>query len=84
MKVKEKVGRQLQECFLEVNEYPEWLANIVPIPTKDGKVRMCFDYRDLKKVSPKDDSPLLHIDGVMDKTTVHALFSFMDGFSSYN
>lgn len=29
---------------------------------KDGRVRMCVDYHDLNRASPKDDFPLLHID----------------------
>ncbi|XP_077251882.1 uncharacterized protein LOC143891127 [Tasmannia lanceolata] len=33
----------------------KWLANIVPVPKKDGKVKMCVDFRDLNKASPKDD-----------------------------
>ena len=49
--------------------YPQWVANIVPMPKKDGKVRMCVDYRDLKKASPKDDFPLPHIDMLVDNTT---------------
>ncbi|KAL6335830.1 hypothetical protein AAG906_040546 [Vitis piasezkii] len=45
-----------------VVEYPEWLANVVPVPKKDGKVKVCVDFRDLNKASPKDDFPFLHID----------------------
>ena len=35
---------------------------------KYGKVRMCVDYRDLNKASPKDDFPLPHIDMLVDNT----------------
>ena len=65
-------------------EYPEWLANVVPVPKKDDKVRVCVDFRDLNKVSPKDDFPLPHIDMLVDSTTGHLMLSFMDGFSGYN
>lgn len=47
MKVKKGVGKQLDVGFLKVTDYPEWLANIVPVPKKDEKVRMCIDYRDV-------------------------------------
>ena len=33
---------------------------------------------------PKDNFPLSHIDTLVDNTTKHSLFSFMDGFSGYN
>ena len=62
----------------------KWLANIVPIPKKDGKVRMCVDYRDLNKACPKDDFPLPHIDTLVDSAASSAMYSFMDGFSGYN
>ena len=64
--------------------YPEWLANVVPVPKNDGKVRMCVDFRDLNKANPKDDCPLPHIDVLVENTAGHALLSFMDGFSWYN
>ena len=64
--------------------YPEWLANVVPVPKKNGKVRMCVDFRDLNKANPKDDCPLPHIDVLVENTAGHALLSFMDGFSWYN
>ena len=65
-------------------EYPEWLANVVPISKKDDKVRVCVNYRDLNKASPKDDFPLPHIDMLVDSTVGHSMLSFMDGFSRYN
>ncbi|KAA3465696.1 RNA-directed DNA polymerase (Reverse transcriptase), Ribonuclease H-like protein [Gossypium australe] len=60
------------------------VANVVPVPKKDVKVRMCVDYRDLNKASPKDNFPLLHIDTLVDNMAGYSLFSFMDGFSGYN
>ena len=47
----------------------EWIAYVVPIPKKDGKVRVCVDFRDLNKACLKDNFP-----------TNSALISFMDGF----
>ncbi|KAJ9693906.1 hypothetical protein PVL29_009734 [Vitis rotundifolia] len=70
--------------FISVVEYPKWLANVVPVPKKDGKVRVCADFRDLNKASPKDDFSLPHIDLLVDNTAGHSMLSFMDGFSGYN
>ena len=57
---------------------------MVPVPKKDGKVRMCVDFRDLNKASLKDDFPLPHIEILVNNTVGHALLFFMDGFSRYN
>ena len=61
-------------------EYPEWLANVVLIPKRDEKVRVCFDYKDLNKVSYKDDFSLAHINMLVDSAASHSMLSFMDGF----
>ncbi|RVW88856.1 Transposon Ty3-G Gag-Pol polyprotein [Vitis vinifera] len=82
--VKEEIQKQLSVGFISVVEYLEWLANVVPVPKKDGKVRVCVDFRDLNKASPKDDFPLPHIDLLVDGTAGHSMLSFMDGFSGYN
>ncbi|PKI70479.1 hypothetical protein CRG98_009113, partial [Punica granatum] len=60
--IKEEVVKQINAGFLEVCNYSEWVANIVPVEKKDGRVRVCVDYRDLNKASPKDNFPLPHID----------------------
>ncbi|KAI5420445.1 hypothetical protein KIW84_044296 [Lathyrus oleraceus] len=44
VKIKEEVQKQIDAGFLVTSTYPQWVANIVPVPKKDGKVRMCVDY----------------------------------------
>ncbi|RVW73218.1 Gag-Pol polyprotein [Vitis vinifera] len=53
LQVKEEIQKQLSVGFISVVEYPEWLANVVPVPKKDGKVRVCVDFRDLNKATLK-------------------------------
>ncbi|PKI64325.1 hypothetical protein CRG98_015290, partial [Punica granatum] len=84
LRIKEEVVKQINAGFLEVCNYSEWVANIVPVEKKDGRVRVCVDYRDLNKASPKGKFPLPHIDVLVDNTARHTQFSFMDGFSGYD
>ncbi|CAL0318658.1 unnamed protein product [Lupinus luteus] len=62
----------------------DWVANVVAVPKKGGKLRICVDYRDLNKAIPEDDFSVPHIDVLVDSTADHALFSFMDGYSGYH
>ena len=71
MQVQEEIHKQLSVGFLSVVEYPD-------------KVRVCVDFHDLNKSSPKDDFPLPHIDMLVDSTIRHSMLFFMDGFSGYN
>ena len=44
LQVKKEIQKQLSVGFLSVVEYPEWLANVFPVPKKDGKVRVYVDF----------------------------------------
>ena len=83
-KIKAEVMKKLNAGFFVVTSYPQWVSNVVPMPKKEGKVRMCIDYKDLNKASLKDDFLLPHIDVLVDNIAQHKVFSFMDGFLSYN
>lgn len=48
MRNKEEVFKQLEVVFPEVTDYPEWFADIVPIPKKDWKVKMLVDYIEIQ------------------------------------
>ena len=78
LKIKEEVKKKLDAEFLEISKYPQWVANIVLVPKKNGKVQMCVDYRDLNRASPKDNFPLPHIDTLVDNG--QALFVFLHGW----
>ena len=80
LKIKEEVTEQLKVGFIKPMHQVEWIANVMPVPKKDGTVRMCVDFGDLNKTCPKDDFPLPHIDVLEDNTARSALMSFMDGF----
>ena len=67
-KIKAEVLKQFNTGFLAVTSYPQRVANVVLVPKKDGKVRMCVDYRDMNRASLKDDFPLPHIDVLVDNT----------------
>lgn len=58
IKVKEEVKKQWDMNFPNVVKYPQWVLNIVAVPKKDNKIRVCADFRDLNRASPKDDFPL--------------------------
>ena len=84
LQIKEEVTKQLKVGFIKPVHQAEWIGNVVPVPKKDGKVRMCVDFRDLSKACPNDDFPLPHIDVLVDNMAGSALMSFMNGFSRYN
>ena len=60
-KIKEEVEKLLKAGFLTAITYSDWVANIVLVLKKDGKVCMCIDYKDLNWASPKDNFLLLYI-----------------------
>ena len=83
-KIKVEVMKQFNAGFLAVTSYPQWVANVVPVPKKDENVCMCIDYRDLNRASPKYDFPLPYINVLVDNTAQHKVFSFMDVFFDNN
>ena len=84
LKIKEVVEKKLNASFVTTIAYSNWVANIVLVSKKDGKVCIWVDYRDLNRANPKDNFPLPHIDTLIDNTATNMFFSFMDGFLGYN
>jgi hypothetical protein len=60
------------------------VSPLVIVPKKNGKWRVCVDYRALNKATQKDHFPLPFIDQVLDSLSGKKFFSFLDGFSGYN
>ena len=74
----------LKAEFIREIKYREWQANVVVVPKKGGKWRVCVDYTVLNKVGSKDSSPLPRIDQIVDSSVRHGMLSFLDAFSGYH
>lgn len=53
-------------------------------PKKDGKVRVCLDYRHLNKARPMDDFPLPDMPILIDNFSKNETLSFVDYFVGYH
>jgi len=81
---KSEVKKLIYSGFVREEQYPDWVANIVSVPKKNGKIQICIDYRDLNAACPKDEFPLPITDVMIDNTCDFEKMSFMDSFSGYN
>ena len=82
--IQAEVNNLLKVGFIREVKYLEWLANMVVVPKKEGKWRVCIDYTDLNDVCPKDSFPLPRIDQIVDSSSEHGMLSFLDAFSRYH
>ena len=79
-----EVDKLLAVGFIKEVEYPDWLANVVVVPKKWGKWRVCVDYTNLNDVYPKDSFSLPRINQIVDSTARHGMLSFLDAFFGYH
>ena len=79
-----EVDNLLQNGFIIAIKYPKWLANVVVVPKKGNKWRVCVDYTDLNDACLKDSFPLPRIDQIVDSSVGHGMLSFLDAFSGYH
>ena len=82
--MKEEIEKILMVKFIRPKRYVQWLANIVLVMKKNGKIRVCVDFTGLNVVTPKDMYVMPISDMLIDSTANNELLSFMDGFSRYN
>ena len=64
--VKEEVQKLLDVGFIYPISDSEWVSPMVLVPKKNGKWRICVDYRELNKATKKDHFPSPFIDQVLD------------------
>jgi hypothetical protein len=57
------------------------LSPIVRIPKKNGKLRICINFKKLNTATKKDPYPLPFIDEVLNIVIRNEKYSFLDGYS---
>ena len=64
--------------------YSDWVSNLVPTRKKTGEIRLCVDFRNLNKVSLKDNYPPPKMDYILQRVVGSSRLSLLDGYSGYN
>ena len=82
--VKKEVEKMLDAGFIRPCRYAEWISSVVPVQKKDGRWRVCVDFRDLNRATPKDEYPMPVAETLINAAAGHKMMSFMDGNASYN
>ncbi|MCO5584110.1 hypothetical protein L7F22_038033 [Adiantum nelumboides] len=90
-----RLGMVQQEALLsEVNKllkagfiYPvtnsEWVSPVVVTPKKNGKWRVCVDYKPLNAATKRDHFPLPFQDEILNEVAGHERYTICDGYSGY-
>lgn len=75
--------KQLAACGVIRPSHSPWSSPVVLARRKDGKIRMCVDYRALNNKTIKDSYALPRIDEVLDSLAGAKYFSVVDMKSGY-
>jgi len=82
--IKAEITKLIEAKFIQQCWYVEWISNVVPVYKKNGKLRVCIDFRNLNKARPMDGYPMPVADLLVDAAAGHRIISFMDGNAGYN
>lgn len=82
--IKEDIEMLLRAGFIQPIRYADWISNIVPVMKKNGKLRVCVDFRNINLATPKYEYPMPVADLMVDRATRYEILSLMDGHSGYN
>jgi hypothetical protein len=82
--IKAEITRLYEAKFIQPCRYVEWISNIVPIFKKNGKLRVCVDFRNLNKATPMDGYLMPIADMLVDAALGHKVISLMEGNAGYN
>ena len=56
--INDEVDKLLKIGSVREVQYPDWLANVVVVPKKNGKHRVCIDFTDFEQSMPKRFFPM--------------------------
>ena len=64
--------------------FSKWLENLVPVRKKNGEIRFHIDFKNLNKVSLKDNYPLPKTGHILQRVVRLQKMSMLEVFSRYN
>ena len=63
--IEKEINRLYKSGIIVPIRFSDWILNLVPVRKKTGEIRLCIDFRNLNKVSLKDNYPLPKMDHIL-------------------
>jgi hypothetical protein len=82
--VKKEIEKMLEAGFIRPCRYAEWISSIIPVQKKNGRWRVCVDFRDLNIATQKDEYTMPVAETLINAAAGNKILSFMDGNAGYN
>ncbi len=82
--VKEELDKLLEARFIRPMETTEWVSPMVLALKKNGKLKVCVNYKVLNKVIKKDRYPLPFCEENLEEVIGHEMYTFGDGYRGYH
>jgi len=79
-----EIERMIKAGFIRPYRYATWISSIVLVWKKNGKIRICIDFRDLNRAMPMDEYPMPIVEMLVNAAAGHKMMSFLDGNAGYN
>ena len=78
-----EVQRLLKASFIYLVEDAKWVSLVVVTPKKNGKWRICVDYKPLNAATKRDHFPLPFKDEILNEMVGHERYTVYDSYSGY-
>ncbi len=82
--VKEEFDKLLEAGFIRPMETTEWVSPVVLTLKKNGKLRVCVNYKALNKVTKNHRYPLPFCEEILEEVAGHVMYTFGDGYRGYH
>ncbi len=82
--MKEEFDKLLEVGFIKPMETIEWVFPMVLALNKNGKLRVCVNYKALNKLIKKDRYALPFCEEKLEKVVGHEMHTFGDGYKGYH
>ena len=82
--IEKEMNRLYKAGIIIPIRFSDWISNLVPVHKKTGEIRLCIDFRNLNKVSLKDNYPFPKMDHILQRVVGASCMSLLDSYSGYN
>lgn len=69
--------------ILEVTEPTDWCALMVPVPKRNGRIRICVDLKQLNRAVRREHFTLPSLEDIAPKLPGSTIFSKLDAASGF-